>query len=270
MARNARRIRSVITVALLGSLLLAPAACSSETTTWEHVQESGRLRVGLDPTFPPFEVLEGGKLQGLDVDLAEAIASDLELRTEYVHFGYDGLYDALQTGQVDVLISAMVVVPERLKDFSYSAGYFNAGQVLISEDVMPIRSEEQLIDRRLAVELGAEGHVLATAWQRRIPGLEIRPFSTPEDTLNAVVEGTSEAAVLDAVSALTLIGDFPRLGIFGEPVTDEPYAIVVRADDEILLEKLNESLRRIELSGRLDALITRWLGQKTGHSLRTG
>lgn len=261
MGRSANDLKSVATCTLICSVLLALVACSSKLTTWERVQESGRLRIGLDPTFPPFEVTEGGPLRGLDVDLAEEIATDLGLQTEYVYFGYDGLYDALQTEQVDVLISALVIMPERLKDFSYSTGYFNAGQVLVSRNNLPISSEEELVDGRLAVELGAEGHVLATTWQRRITGLEISPFTTPEEALAAVEEGRSEAAILDAVSALILLKGFPRLQIFGEPVTDEPYAIVVRADDEILLEKLNDSLRRIESTGLLDAMIARWLGQ---------
>jgi ABC-type amino acid transport substrate-binding protein len=255
------RFKSVIHCAILGSVLLALAACSNKLTTWERVRESGRLRVGLDPTFPPFEVTEGGSIKGLDVDLAEEIAGDLGLQTEYVYFGYDGLYDALQTGQVDVLISALVVMPERLKDFSYSEGYFNAGQVLISRSVLPILSEEDLTDSRLAVELGAEGHVLATTWQRRIPGLELSPFNTSDEVLAAVAEGRADAAILDAASALTHLRDFPALQIIGETVTDEPYAIAVRADDEILLEKLNESLQRIRLSGRLDTIISSWLAE---------
>jgi polar amino acid transport system substrate-binding protein len=217
--------------------------------------------VGLDPTFPPFEITEGGPLRGLDVDLAEEIASDLELQTEYVYFGYDGLYDALQTRQVDILISALVVIPERLNDFSYSDGYFNAGQVLISPTESPIWGEEDLADRRLAVELGAEGHVVATTWQRRLPGFEISPFNTPQEVLLSIKEGRAEAAMLDAVSGRTLLSEYPGLQIFGEPVTDEPYALVVRADDEILLEKLNETLQRIRISGRLDTMIANWLGE---------
>ena len=48
-------------------------------------------------------------LEGFDIDLASAIATDLGLTAEFVYFGYDGLYDALQTEQVDVLISALVI-----------------------------------------------------------------------------------------------------------------------------------------------------------------
>lgn len=260
MPGNGHRIMAAPYWLILGLVLLALAACRQKSTTWERVQNSGLLRVGLDPTFPPFEITEGGPLRGLDVDLAEEIADDLGLQAEYVFFGYDGLYDALQTEQVDVLISALVIMPERLKDFSYSAGYFNAGQVLISRTNLPVQRAEDLVDSRLAVELGSEGHVVATTWQRRTVGLEIGPSNTPEEVLAAVSEGRAEAAMLDAVGALTLLSNYPSLQIRGEPVTDEPYAIVVRADDELLLEKLNESLQRIRLSGRLDDVITSWLG----------
>ena len=254
-----RQIKSIPHSVLLGPVLLVLVACSNQTATWERIRESGRLRIGLDPTYPPFEVTEGGPPRGLDVDLAEEIAADLGLQTEYAYFGYDGLYDALATEQVDVLISALVIMPERLKDFSYSVGYFNAGQVLISTKEQPIGDEEELVDSRIAVELGAEGHVVATTWQRRIPGLEVVPYNTPEEIVISVAEGRTQAAILDAIGARTLLRDHQNLQVAAKSVTDEPYALVVRAEDEVLLEKLNESLQRIRISGRLDRIVSTWL-----------
>jgi ABC-type amino acid transport substrate-binding protein len=113
-------------------MMLWQIGCATADDSWERVQTAGVLRVGLDPTYPPFEVDDGsGNLVGLDVDLAKAIADDLGLEVQFVYFGYDGLYDALATEQVDVLISALVIIPERTRDFSYSEPYFNAGEILI-------------------------------------------------------------------------------------------------------------------------------------------
>ena len=96
--------------------ILVNSGCHSQNETWQRIAESGVLRVGLDPTYPPFEVADGsGNVSGLDVDLAHALAKELGLRVQLSHFGYDGLYAALATGQVDVLISAMVIVPDRIE-----------------------------------------------------------------------------------------------------------------------------------------------------------
>ncbi len=130
------------------------------------------MRIGLDPTYPPFEVADDSGVSGLDVDLAYALADELGLQVEFVYFGYDGLYDALATKQVDVLLSALVIMPERRRDFDYSEPYFNAGEILI----VPSAEEEidemgDLNGRRLAVELGAQGHVEATQWAKRLEDL---------------------------------------------------------------------------------------------------
>ena len=170
-ARRLSALRLLLVLAAAGVLTLA--ACQGEEDAWQRIQESGRLRVGLEPTFPPFETLEGEDLTGLDVDLARAIGDDHDLAVEFVYFGYDGLYDALLTGQVDALISALVVMPEKTRDFSYSLPYFDAGQFLVSPDKRPVTSMEQLQGKIIAVELGAQGHVLAVEWARRVPGLSI-------------------------------------------------------------------------------------------------
>jgi ABC-type amino acid transport substrate-binding protein len=177
--------------AVLHHAASAAVACRRDGATWERIQETGVLRVGLDPTFPPFETADGVPLQGLDVDLAEAIAADLGLTVEFVYFGYDGLYDALATQQVDVLISALVITIERTRDFAYSDPYFNAGEILIVPADSPVREMADLANRSLAVELGAQGHVEATIWERRLTDLTILPYNTPDEAITAVAEQRS-------------------------------------------------------------------------------
>ncbi len=259
MHRFIRQLRPFIFLLALLPLLLA---CRSDDVTWARIQENGVLRVGLDPTFPPFETADGVPLQGLDVDLAEAIATDLGLAVEFVYFGYDGLYDALATGQVDVLISALVIMVERTGDFAYSEPYFNAGEILIVPIDASIRTMSDLAQGRLAVELGARGHVEATIWERRLTNLTILPYNTADEAVTAVLEGEVDAALVDAVSGRLYLREQPqpRLTYLPEPVTVEPYAMVVRREDERLLDELNDSLERLRQSGQLAQIINRWLG----------
>ena len=186
-------------------LVLFLPGCREEDDSWTRIQQSGVLRVGLDPTYPPFEMADGIPLEGFDVDLARAVAADLGLTAEFTHFGYDGLYDALHTEQVDVLISGLVVFPERTRDFAYSESYFNAGQMLIApeaanRDVPALATIESLNNHTLAVELGAEGHVLATTWERQLPELTIMPYNSPDEALTAVVSGEADAVLIDSIS----------------------------------------------------------------------
>jgi polar amino acid transport system substrate-binding protein len=243
-------------------LAMLLAACESKEGAWPRIEREGVLRVGLDPTFPPFEVTTEKGLEGLDVDLARALADELGLEAEFVYFGYDGLYDALATEQTDVLISALVIVTGRTRDFAYSEPYFNAGEILVMPSGSSIVEMPDLSDRRLAVELGAQGHVEATQWAKRLPGLTVVPFTGADEALSAVAEGAADAALVDGVSGRLYLKERPdsELTHAAEPVTVEPYAMVVRIEDEVLLDKLDEALTSLKASGEYDKMTARWLG----------
>lgn len=220
------------------------------------------LRVGLDPTFPPFEVADDQNVWGLDVDLAKAIAAELDLKPEFTYFGYDGLYDALDTKQVDILISALVIVPERMGDFAYSDSYFNAGQVLVAGRDQIINDPPDLEGRTIAVELGAQGHLLATTWQRSIPDLSIHVKDSSEEALSSVSNGDVDVAVIDHVSARLHREQTPNLQIYILDEASEPYALVVRVEDQQLLNELNQTLDELKRSGQLETIINSWLDPK--------
>ena len=59
----------------------------------------GEIVIGIDASYPPFAIDEGGILTGLDIDVAEAIATEIGLPARFVNIGYYGLYDALISGR---------------------------------------------------------------------------------------------------------------------------------------------------------------------------
>ena len=260
----ARQRQWLVAVCLIALGLLL-SACRADPESWQRIQQSGVLRVGIDPTFPPFALDEGGTLTGIDVDLARALAAEMGLEAQFTYFGYDGLYDALATEQVDILISALVIAPERTGDFAFSAPYYDAGQVLIVPvDASGIASADDLDGQRLAVELGALGHVEALALQRDKPALQVQTYSGVDEALDAMAAGEADAALVDSVSGRlylrqrsTSARPLMRLPV---PMTSEPYAIVVRIEDRILLKELNDALHYLSQENELDAILNKWLG----------
>jgi polar amino acid transport system substrate-binding protein len=245
-------------------ILLLLVACQQSDDAWPRIQQSGILRIGLDPTYPPFESGDVPPLEGYDIDLVNAIAADLGLQTEFVYFGYDGLYDALQTEQVDVLISALVIQPERTRDFAYSDPYYNAGQILIAPEEANLTTIESLDNHTLSVELGAEGHVLATQWQRQLPNLTIIPHNSPDEAITALTTQDADAVLIDSISGRLFLKDAP-IDLFTTPITfetitEEPFALVTRIEDRDLLDQLNESLNHLKQNGTLESIDQRWLG----------
>ena len=92
----------------------------------------GTIIVGIDASNPPFALDDGASLQGLDVDLSSAVAAEIGLPLRFVNIGYYGLYDALISGEVDLLVSALRIDPNRMEDVRYSLPYFGNGLVLVA------------------------------------------------------------------------------------------------------------------------------------------
>lgn len=200
-----------------------------------EIREQGVLRVGLDASFPPFEVLTAeGQVLGLDADIARAIASDLGVDVVFVNIGFDGLYDALKIGRVDLLLSGLPVDPYLTKDIAYSVNYFNAGQVLVTrrDDIQTL---EDLTGQAVAVEWGSLGDMEARRLRQTITNLEI---DAQPDTASAL---QFNLAIVDAVTAM----NYPDMRVVTY-LNDEWYAAAVRIEDVALLAEVNKTLTRLQ------------------------
>jgi len=256
--RTATVVRSCAACSALLCLLFL--ACRASPEALDRVLESGTLRVGMDASFPPFEAIDGeGNVVGFDVDLAREIAARMGVRAQFVaNLPYDGLYDALTTGRVDVVVSALYVDPRRMADFAYSSSYFNAGQVLVVGPGEEISEMADLGGRRLAVALGSEGDVVARSWERRLINLTITPCPSAMEALALVAAGEADAALADHLSALIATAQYANLRLPGDPVTDEPYAVAVLRESRGLLRAVNQALADIAADGTGARLREKW------------
>jgi polar amino acid transport system substrate-binding protein len=212
-----------------------------------EIQRRGELRVGLDASFPPFETLDGeGQVVGLDADIARAIAADLGVEVAFVNIGFDGLYDALKIGRVDLIISGLPVDPFLTQDVAYSVNYFNAGQVLVTRDAA-IREIEDLAGRAVAVEWGSLADMEARRLRETLPTLQVEPQPDPQTALQA------DIAIVDSVTARS----DPNLRLV-EYLSDDWYAAAVRIDNTALLTAVNQTLTRLIESGEMDQLQAKW------------
>lgn len=258
--------RLILTSSLLLIAIASVSACNDSSNTWQRIQDSGTIRVGVDPTYPPFESLEGGELQGIDIDLVKALADELNLQVSYSYFGYDGLYDALYTEQVDLLISALVVLPEKTRDFSFGLPYFDAGQILVSRVGEEFNNPDDIGNSTIAVELGSEGHTLANQWKRSKTNLVVTSYKSVEEALEALVNLDADVAIVDNVSGRLFAAKSPDIETGDQVITTEPYALVVRNEDNDLLNHLNDSFSKLIMNGTLDRIIGQWLDRNDARS----
>lgn len=95
---------------------------------------SGKILVGSDTAFPPFENVEGAETVGFDVDLMKAIGKQIGLGVEFKTYKFDALITGLQSGtEFDMAASAMTITAERAKSVDFSNPYINSNQSLTVE-----------------------------------------------------------------------------------------------------------------------------------------
>ncbi|HEX8228417.1 MAG TPA: ABC transporter substrate-binding protein [Chloroflexia bacterium] len=225
----------------------------------ERIRQSGTLRVGIDPTYPPFDMLREGQVVGYDATLAEAIARDLSVKVEFRTLALDTLYDSLIAGNVDMLVSALPPIPERQADVRYSVPYYQSGQVLVVRaGENAISSVEGLAGRKVGVELGSSADTEARRLQRSTaPGMQLQStYRSPEEALAVVVSGEVDAAITDNTSAQTYLATHPgSVTVLSPPLTDEPFVVAVPARADALAGSVNATIQRLRNSGELSRIM---------------
>lgn len=256
-------------VALVALVLVAyfvftnwiPVAPPKPDDTWTRIQNEKIVRIGVDPSSPPFIADDGtGKLSGFDVALANELANKWGVQIQWVYTGFDGLYDALNAKQFDMILSALPYNPNKTQDVFFTHAYFNGGPVLIVRgDDTTTNALENLQNQAIAVELGTNGDAVARKWQKRY-NLQLRQYNTAQDALRALQKNETRAAIVDPIAWI----DFQRAEadtgvkqwrVVGEPLANENYIIAVRRDSPTLRAEINAVLDELKRNGRLDALL---------------
>ena len=228
---------------------------------WARIQREHILRVGMDASYPPFEIVDGeGHYSGFDVDLATALAERWQVTPMFANVHFDGLYDALKTEKFDLIISALPYDRTMTRDVLYSQSYFNAGQVLVGRrNGQLLESFADLDGRQVAVELGAEAHQLVRQLARdRGLSIEIVTRREPDEVIALLREGSVNAVVCDRVLAHGYLLDDQGLFLVGEPLTDDPYVIAARLDSPVLMKQVEAALNAWREDGLIEDLQRRW------------
>jgi ABC-type amino acid transport substrate-binding protein len=234
--------------------------------TWRTMQATGIWRVGLDPSFPPFEMLDAaGKPTGYDVDLAQRMAARWGMTVQIVPMGYDSLLDALAAGRVDSVVSALPYDPRATQDYWFSPPYFEAGVRLVVRAGSPISSTAHLTGARVAVEWGSMGDMVGRRLHREGIDLELVPYETPDAAAAALAaDSTLDALLIDQVSLRQAQGRGLPLSAVGPALESNPYVIAAPLRAADLHTQIAATLDAFAQTGVLDQLEARWFQTSPG------
>jgi ABC-type amino acid transport substrate-binding protein len=260
-------------MALLLALVLAAAmfaaGCGEETEETEKKEEEevavttleeGKLLMGSDTTYPPFESIgDDGEPEGFDIDIAMEIADRLGLELEVMSVKWEGIIPGLKTSDYDIVMSAMTITEERLEEIDFSDPYIDSNQsIAVQEANTDIKSEADLVDKVVGVQVDTTGQFKA----EEIAGIkEIRKY----DTILLAFEDL-ELGRIDAI-----MNDYPvnayiskiRGGtkVVTTIMTDEQYGIGIKQGNDELLEAINDALADMKADGTYDGIFEEWFGE---------
>lgn len=224
-------------------LLLASSLLPARDLVWERLQRGEPLRIAIDPSFPPFDTLDGaGEVAGFDVDLARELGRRIGAPVQFQAIAFDGLVDAVIAGKADAVISAFPLDPRLTQDVRFSRPYFEAGLVLVAPAGSAIAGPDDLAGRTAAVEWGSQGD----AWGRE-HGLTIARKETPAEAMAAVAQGEADVAIVDAVTAA--LSAPPGLTIRTPPLESDPYVIVIPLAAPKLAKAVDDALAAMLADG---------------------
>jgi ABC-type amino acid transport substrate-binding protein len=227
-----------------------------------RVQSSHTLRVGMDPTYAPFESYVAGKLVGYDVDLAAYVAKAIgpDVQVQLVPIATDALYSKLAANDVDMIISALPYIHERSADVIYTRAYFNAAPVLVVPASSSIKGVADLGGKRVGVELGSQGDEQARRYNRDHPAapLLLTTFDLSTDAFAALTSGQLDAIIIDPIANAAWQVAHPDLTNTLTNVGDIPYVVAVGKNSKQLARLADNAIAQAQSSGKLDELAANW------------
>lgn len=92
---------------------------------------NGTLTMATNAAFEPYEYYEGGKVVGIDADMAQAVCDILGMELVISDMEFDSIINAVQSGKADIGVAGMTVTEDRLKNIDFTDPYTTATQVII-------------------------------------------------------------------------------------------------------------------------------------------
>ena len=137
--------KSILTLGIAAVLTGVLATCSMAYAADDElaqIQESGKLKVGVEGTYPPYTYHDdNGELTGFDVEVAKAIADKLGVEADFTESDWDSLLAGIDSGRLDTVINAVNVQHEDITSkmiFKYCVkDYRGVNDVFVLDKYIP-------------------------------------------------------------------------------------------------------------------------------------
>ncbi len=252
--------------AIVGAVVLGLAASTTSATAATklpaNITKSGSINIGIDATYSPNEFKDkNGKVIGWEVDLFNAVAKKLGVKTNYVIAGFDTIIAGVKAGKYDVGVSSFTDTKERQASVDF-VNYFSAGTqwavkkgVKLDPDNACGKIVSAMTGSTQADDIKAKSDACVEAGKKEITLLT---YDSGEQATAAVVLGRADATAADSpVLAYAVLQTKGKLALAGKIFGEAPYGIAV-AKKSPLAKAIQEAFVAIKKDGTYDSILKKW------------
>jgi polar amino acid transport system substrate-binding protein len=240
----------------------APAAGESML---EQVMKRGVLRVGMS-TFVPWAMQDkAGNFVGFEIDVANRLAREMEVKAEFIPTKWSGIIPALLTGKFDIIIGGMGIRPERNLKVNFSIPYDHTGMAIVAHKKLAAGFKKLADFNRANVSIAVRtGTTAAAAAKQWMPKAKLRLFDDESQAIQELLLGRVHAVVASApLPAFQAIANPDKLFVpLSGDFTREPIGFAIRKGDPDSLNFLDNWIRVAEAEGWLKERKRYWFETK--------
>ena len=259
-----RIYKTLLSLAVVSSSLLIATGAKAQAAL-DDVMKAKKITIAIPTDFPPYGFVGTDlKPQGLDVDMANYIASKLGVAVELAPVTSANRIPYLQTRKADLVISTLGKNPERMAVIDFTASYSPFFQAVFAPKSLNIKSFADLAGKSVGVTRGAiedqELTKLAPATA------DVKRFEDNNATVSSFVAGQVQLIATGASVAGNMMAKNPQLNAeYKLLLKDSPNFIGVGKGEDKLRLKVNDIIAEAKKSGDIDKMAMKWLGRPAGN-----
>ena len=234
------------------------ATASAEVTT----VEPGKLIMSTNAAFPPYEMTaDDGSFEGIDVEIAGAIAEKLGLELQIDDMDFDAALLAAQTGKSDMVMAGVTVTEDRQTVMDFSDSYAAGIQVVIVPEDSDIASIDDMTGKMIGVQRGTTGdqYCSASVEDGGFGEENVTRYDNGLTAVQALNNGQVDCVVIDNAPAQEFVAANPGLKILDTEYANEEYAIGVAKGNTQLLDAINTAIAELKADGTIQSILDKYI-----------
>ncbi len=243
------------------SSVSAESATTADAASYT-LSEDGKLHMATNAAFPPYEsTTDDGGFEGIDIEIATAIADKLGLELVVDDMDFSSVITAVQGGKSDIAMAGLTVNEERQKNVDFTDSYATGIQSIIVTEDSDITSVDDLGNASaIGCQEGTTGYIYCSDTEENGGyGDKAIAYQDGATAVQALLTGKVDAVVIDNNPAKAYVAANEGLKILDTSYAEEDYAIGVSKDNPGLLEAVNTALQELKDDGTVQEILDKYI-----------